>query len=101
MRFGDGLGAYELDELPGCPQVAVSHAVFIRPFARGHGYGKAQHTARLKKLSELGFDYVICTVRSDNIREIDILTRNQWKPLAQFMSSASEGSIELWGRKIV
>lgn len=68
-------GVYgEIDSLPGCTQVAVSHAVFLPPKERGKGKGTAAHGKRLKMLKEdLGYDYTLCTVDSQNQHQREIM----------------------------
>lgn len=100
MRFGDDRGSYEIENLPGSPQVAVSIHSFIFKEKRGKGYGKAMHLERLAKLKELGYDYVLCTVRDDNKAEIHILETNGWRYLDMFYSSATGNLVQLFARDV-
>lgn len=100
MRFGDDRGSYEIVDLPGSPQVAVSIHSFVFPKLRGKGYGTQMHTERLEKLKKLGYDYVVCTVNLTNLKELAILKANDWRELSRFRSSASEHMVGLFGKSL-
>lgn len=100
MRFANENGACEIDTLPGSPQVAVSHAVFIYPEKRGKGLGTVNHLLRLNRLKAMGYNYVLATMRAGNIREEKILLKNEWKRLDDFVSSATGHNVVLWGKKL-
>lgn len=100
MRYGDENGHYEIDSVPGLPQVAVSHRVWIRPDKRGNGIGKAQHRARLIQLSALGYDYALCTVNKDNTVQRAILLQHGWRVLDNFHNRVTDHAIEIWGRPL-
>ena len=92
------VGFYEINSLPGCPQVAVSNHAFINPAFRNNGYGKRYHGERLANLKELGYDYVVCTVKADNVFQKKILTRFGWKFLDQFLNKDTGNVVELYGK---
>lgn len=94
------IGFYEVNSLPGCPQVAVSNHAFINPAFRNCGYGKRYHGERLTKLKELGFNYVICTVKSDNVFQLKILDRFGWKRLDFFHNKETGNDVQIWGKQI-
>lgn len=100
MRFANEFGVCEIDTLPGSPQVAVSHAVFIYPESRGTGKGSLNHLLRLKRLKEMGYNYVLATMRVGNAREEAILLKNEWRKLDEFTSSATGNKVILWGKTI-
>jgi RimJ/RimL family protein N-acetyltransferase len=100
MRFGDSRGSYQIVDLPGSSQVAVSIHSFIFPRERGKGHGGRMHKERLDKLKELGYNYVLCTVREDNLAELKILNNNSWTRLDTFQSSSTSHRIILFGRSI-
>ncbi len=95
---GETAGAGELTSLPGCAQVAVSHASFLKPAFRGRGFGKTMHQRRLNYAKDAAYDYVLCTVVSTNAPQKRILTQHNWRKLDQFLSSRSDEMIELWGK---
>lgn len=87
----------ELDTLPGCSQIAVSHGVFLPTDKRGHGLGTAANQAR-KKLAfdELGYDAMICTVAETNAAQKRVLSLNGWTKVRTFWSSKTSHYVELW-----
>ena len=100
MRYANDFGFYDLTPLPGCPQVIVSTHVFIHPQFRGQGHGKIQHEARLKEMVRLGYDYALCTVRSDNEPQLRILARQSWKALDSFNNTVSGHHVMIFGRSL-
>lgn len=88
----------EIDSLPGCSQVGVSHAVFVPPEDRGRGWGKEANLERLTYMfNELGYDYALCTVDSANLAQVKILEGNGWKKLDEFKSSKTGHTVCLYG----
>lgn len=105
MRFkyiheDDVIGFYELNPLPGCNQVVVSNHAWLAPHMRGKGLGSKAHEQRLKEAKELGYDYIVCTVKSTNLIQIDILKSHQWKCLDQFPNRETGNLVELWGKRL-
>lgn len=94
------VGFYEINSLPGCPQVAVSNHAFISLEHRNNGYGKRYHGERLAHLKELGFNYVICTVKKDNVFQKKILVRFAWKLLDSFVNKETGNEVEVYGKSI-
>ena len=100
MRFYNEYGAGEISSLPGCGQVAVSHAVFVFQEYRGKGKGRAQHRARLATMKKMGYDYALCTVVKGNARQEAILNTEGWSKLAMFDSSYTGNTVILYGKPI-
>ena len=100
MRFSDAYGFYELNPFPGCNQLIVSNHAVIYQDQRGKGYGQHQHIKRLEQIKLLGFDYVICTVNTNNAGEKHILKKFGWKMLDDFHNKETGNLVEIWGRKI-
>lgn len=100
MRFSDAHGFYELNPFPGCNQICVSNHAFIYPQQRGQGFGQAQHEARLWKARELGYDLMLCTVKTDNEVEIHILRKNGWIVEREFISTETGHAVQLWSRNL-
>lgn len=92
-------GVYgEIDTLPGCTQVAVSHSVFAPVNQRGKGKGREAMHLRLGMIyHDLGYDYVLCTVDSANERQKHILIQHGWRKLDFFKSTKTGHTVELWG----
>jgi len=88
----------ELDTLPGCSQVAVSHSVFLESTNRGKGIGKEANELRKDiAFNQLRYDMMICTVDSTNQVQIAILKSNGWIYLTDFRSRKTKHLVELWG----
>ena len=90
----------EISDLPGCPQIAVSHYVFLREGQKGKGQGQRAHRDRLQLMKEAGYDYALCTVIGQNAVERHILEKHGWKPLDSFSSTKTQNSVELWGKPL-
>lgn len=100
MRYVDSSGFVfgEVDSLPGCSQVAVSHSVFsVSKLPRA---GSKAHAERLAYLRSLGYDYVLCIVNSTNAKQLSILKRFQWKPLDTFTSDKTGHFVCLYGKAL-
>lgn len=87
----------ELDTLPGCSQVAVSHGVFIDETSRGHGLGRlANQERRQVAFNDLGYDMMICTIDSSNTHQRSLLQSEGWSCLKSFKSRKTGHTVELW-----
>jgi len=103
MRTVDSSGFIfgELDSLPGCSQIVVSHAVFsVSPF-KGQGAGKKAHAERLAHMRSLGWDYALCTVNMENKAQLAILNRFNWKNLDTFHSDKTGNYVGVFGKKLI
>lgn len=99
MRYSINGVHSEIDSLPGCTQIAVSHAVFMQKHLRSLGEGTRIGKLRDQHLQgSLGYDYCICTVASDNISEKKFLAHREYKLLDKFMSSKTDHAVEIWGK---
>lgn len=88
----------ELDSLPGCSQIAVSHSVFLPVHHRGDGLGTEANKERQRiAFEELNYDMVICTVDQSNAAQKHILRKNDWEYLTQFRSRKTGHTVEIWG----
>lgn len=88
----------EIDSLPGCTQVGVSHSVFLPIHHRGDGLGSMANKERLRiAFEELGYDMLICTVDHNNAAQRSVLNKNGWLCLTDFTSSKTGHLVELWG----
>lgn len=89
----------EVDTLPGCSQVAVSHGVFTPAHLRGKGNATKANLARTVIMkSYFGYDYALCTVAADNVAQIKIMEKNAWKRLDTFPSSKTNHEVHLYGK---
>lgn len=90
----------EVDSLPGCSQIAVSHSVFVPRESRGKGLGRQANAMRQKLVfEELGYDMMICTVAQSNTDQRKILEKNGWICYTAFISRKTGYAVELWGCK--
>lgn len=88
----------EIDDLPGCSQIAVSHSVFA--LKKGAGQGRQANEQRLNIMAELGYDYTLCTSNLTNGPQRTILESNGWTLLASFTSSKTGNLVGVWGRHV-
>lgn len=100
MRFFDWTGHYELESFPGCNNLVVSTHTFIKPELRGKGLGLRQHGQRLKQAEDMGYGYIICTVKANNDAEKHILEKAGWKKLDSFTNKETGNNLEIWGRSL-
>lgn len=98
MRFSNRYGFYELNPFPGSNQIVISNHAFIYPAYRGKGFGQTQHTERLRKARELGYNLIMATVKADNLVEKHILKKNHWLQNTSFVSIETGHTIEVWTR---
>jgi hypothetical protein len=100
VRYGDYPHYYQLDDLPGCSQVAVSHSMFLHPNCRGQGYSYTAGFDRIRKMKELGYDYAICTVDSSNVAEIKQLNNSGWFSIGIFDSKKTGHVVRIYGKSL-
>lgn len=100
MRYQTPFGFYELNPLPGCNQLVVSNHAFVEPEHRGTGNGQAAHEERLKRARELGYDYIMCTVRATNAVQIHILEKYEWKHLDTFRNRETGNDVSVYGKQL-
>lgn len=100
MRFSNQWGWYELNPFPGSNQIVVSNHAFIYPEFRGTGKGQEQHVERLKQAKSLGYDIIMCTVRTDNVVERHILLKNGWGFLQRFRSTETGHELDIFSKRL-
>lgn len=84
--------------LPGCPDIAVSHAVYL---SKGiGGAGKRANKERLLALKKLGFSAVICTVDSINIKQREIMKANNWLEISDIHNRRTKHTISLFIKRL-
>jgi RimJ/RimL family protein N-acetyltransferase len=96
VRFANCFGACELDSIPGCSQLAISHGVFIRESMRGQRLGYANHNLRLERARNLHYDCVMATVDAANEKEKRNLKEMGWSCLHNFKNSKTGHTVEIW-----
>lgn len=100
MRFANENGYCELNPFPGNSQIVVSNHAFIYPEKRGKGKGNDNHKLRMERAKFLGYDYIICTVKSDNKAELAILSKNGFKELDEFLNTNTGNMNKIFGKKL-
>lgn len=98
-RYATTFGAYEIDSLPSQVQVAICHGFFVAPEHRGQGRAAHLKAAQNATLEALGYDFGICTVVADNVRQKRTLERAGWRKLDSFFSKRQDTTVEIWGFK--
>lgn len=94
-------GVYgELTTFPGCATVCVSHAVYLPAAQRGKGKGTSANAERCLAAKELGYEYIVCTVKSTNTCQIRVLEKNYWTKLGAFDSERSDDVLQIWGKPL-
>jgi len=96
MRYANKYGFYELNPFPGCNQLVVSNHSFIFEVHRGKGRGSAEHYKRLEEARRLGYDAIICTVKSSNEPQIKILKAHKWTKCFEFNNEETGSAVQVW-----
>lgn len=100
MRLASKHQFYEVDSLPGCTQMAVSHSLFTPDKYRGKGLGKRGMLARLKQIEGLGYDCVMCTTSMSNKAQTFILMWTGWIIVHRFTSTKTGNVVSVWVKNI-
>jgi predicted GNAT superfamily acetyltransferase len=101
MRFANEYGYCELNPFPGCSQIVVSNHAFIYPNHRGKGKGRSNHKLRVERATFMGYDYLMCTVRADNTKELLILGKNGFKELDTFVNTNTGNRVKIFGKSLI
>lgn len=97
MRLTTSYGSYEIEPMPGQPQIALCHSFFIIERARGQGHGHALKRHQTAVLMQQHYDYAICTVASTNIRQHQVLRKAGWTLLSAFRNQRLGGETVIYG----
>lgn len=90
------IGHFDLDPFPGCHFVGISHALEIKPEYRNKGYGTQAHKDRLDIARSLGYQILLCTIRSTNKAQVKILRKYGWKIVKEFSNIRANRSVTLY-----
>lgn len=90
----------ELDSLPGCGQIAISHGVFVPLSHRNKGLGRMAHEQRLVEARRLGYQVVICTVDGANEPQLKLLKDFGWEFNFEFQSKKTGHMVQLWSKSL-
>jgi hypothetical protein len=100
MRYNFNGVIGEIDNLPGCSQVAVFHSVYSPPDRRQVGFGGAAHKLRIEQARFLGYDAAVCTIDMKNEAQLAILEKNQWDNVLTFKSKKTVNMVGIFVREI-
>lgn len=100
MRLSTEKCVYELSDLPGCSQIAVSHSMFMRPEHRNKGHGAEELAAREQMAKTLGYDCILATVDATNEPELKLLRRAGWHILTSFKSQKTGHNVHLLSKQL-
>lgn len=93
-------GCYSIDPMPGQPQIALCHSLFVPVTLRGNGFGHRLKIEQMKVLVDQRYDFALCTVDSTNLAQKKVLTAAGWQRLGDFANSRSGGRTEIWGWQV-
>lgn len=99
-RYCTAFGAYEIDSVPGQPQVAHCHSLFVKQERRGDGLGHRLKKDQNDTLAMLGYDFATCTVAAGNVAQKRILDVAGWVQLSEFNNSRTGEKTEVWGYEV-
>lgn len=97
MRFAHNSGAYHIEPAPSQPQLAHCHGFYVDHDKRRQGLGSVLKAQQMRTLSQLGYDFAICTVDGQNQAQITILQQAGWNVLAEFDNRKTGGITQVWG----
>lgn len=100
MRFASEIGYYEFNPFPGNSQIIVSNHAVIYPQFRGNGKGTTMAEDRLTTAAQLGFDYMICTIRDDNEPQLKIADKLEYNYLDTFFNTESQTAVQIFGKQL-
>lgn len=89
-------GAYEVISLPNQTQAAFCYGFVIPVSKRNKGAGTALKGVQSAMLSDMKYDYAMCTVDASNDGMKKILESSGWKRIDQFFNTRSNGYTEVW-----
>ena len=89
----------EITSLPGCSQIAVSHSVFLPLSQRGKDLAIPANKERQSFcFNEMLYDYMLCTINTDNKAQKRVLEKTGWRKLDSFVSRKTQHLVEIWGK---
>jgi len=91
---------FSLATLPGCCGSIISYHTYVDYSSRNKGIGKI-----LQKIKEdiaviHGFSSILCTTTSDNKIQQNILRKNKWNLLSDFLNERTGNIVQYWAKSI-
>lgn len=97
MKHSTEFGAFNIDPMPGQPQLALCHSFFVPEPLRGRGYGHILKDQQAQALIDGHLDFAICTVAADNTRQRAVLKRAGWQYMGEFANTRIGGRTCIYG----
>lgn len=94
------VGSFELDSMPGCAKVGISHHLEIAEQHRGKGYGNQAMEDRLRLAREQNFRYILCTVVNGNKPQESIMRKFKFKSVSHFDNPTTGNRVVIWGKNL-
>lgn len=95
-RYCTEYGAYEIDSVPGQPQLAHCHGFFVAPEHRGKGLGHFLKQEQMQMLASLRYDAATCTVDGSNTAQKRVLESAGWVKAGKFRNGKTGAETEVW-----
>lgn len=99
-RHATEFGAFQIDQMPGNPQIAICSGFFIFPKYRGMGYGHKLKAYQMEILKSAGYSLAICSVRSDNAPQLRVQARAQWDEMREFFNDQTGAMTKVFSKAI-
>lgn len=91
-----GAVSFKLSFLPGNRRTLVSHDVVVTQEYRGQGLGTEACLLRESAAREAGVTLMLATVMDDNVAEVTVLEKCEWRRLTQNKTT----KCSLWGKQL-
>lgn len=89
----------EVTSLPGCADIAVSHAMQCL-IGKGRGNAHAALRMREAQLRELGYCAMVCTVVEDNVAQQKVLSMGGYKVTLEFFNKRTGNMVRMWSKAL-
>ena len=99
-RYAMTFGAYEIDSVPGQPQIAHCHGFFIAHDQRGKGLAHQLKQDQNSQLRAECYDFATCTVDGANIAQQNVLNKAGWYKMSEFKNSKTGGVTFIYGYNV-
>jgi hypothetical protein len=87
--------------MPGSPDTAVSHGVYLLDGKKGKGTGTQANRMRLAQVAELGYTSIICFVCENNRAQNKVLSNAGWSCCDKTIYNPRTGNhLRIWVRDL-
>lgn len=91
----DHLASFQLNLMPACPNICISHGAYVNSEFRGRGLGSLLHDLRLQIARYWGCQYVMATDDFANTAQSRILKNARWRKLLTFKNYLTDHDVNL------